>query len=114
MAGTNGLGGGSNGIGLGQGRGPFHPAAFYVPFETPDRYVLTGVTKDSAGAILGGCAVLLFETATNVIKAISVSGADGNYLVDGTLGLTYFIVWYKAGAPDVAGTSVNTLVATPA
>jgi hypothetical protein len=63
---------------------------------------------------LGNCAVLLFETSTNIIRAVTVSDANGNYLLDGTLGTTYYAVAYKAGAPDVSGVTVNTLVAAPA
>lgn len=115
MPGSNGVGGrGSNNLGLGQGRGPFAPQAFFIPFETPDRYVITGVTKDSTGAALGLVTVDLFDTANDIIRATTISDANGNYLVDAQINTTYYLVAYKAGAPDVAGTTVNTLVASPA
>lgn len=97
-----------------QGRGPLSPQTFYVPFKQPARYTITGITKDSTGAVLGNCVVLLFETATNLIKAVTLSDASGNYLLDGTIDVTYYVVAYKAGAPDVTGATVNTLTAIPA
>lgn len=110
MPGSNGVGGSS----LGNGFGPFAPRFFYVPFETPDRYIITGITRDSTGAVLGSCVVDMFDTATDTIRGTTISDANGNYLVDGQIDTTYYLVAYKAGAPDVAGTTVNTLVAVPA
>lgn len=97
-----------------QGRGPIAPQAFYVPFVRPPRYTITGVTKDSTGAILGNCAVNLFETSTQLIKATTISDVNGNYLLDGTVDGIYQIHAYKSGSPDVAGATINTLVTTPA
>lgn len=77
----------------------------------PERnYTISGVTKDATGAALGTCDVRLFNTATNVMEQITTSDASGNYafVVDKTQ--TWFTVAYKVGAPDVAGTTVNTLV----
>lgn len=72
---------------------------------------VSGVTKDSTGAVLGNCTVKLFQTADDVMVAQTVSDASGNYTV--MLGyssfLFYYLVVYKAGSPDVAGTTVNTL-----
>lgn len=101
-------------VNLGQGRGPFHPEAFYLPFKQPARYIITGVTKDSTGAALGAVTVDMFDTASDTIRATTISDANGNYLVDAQINNTYYLVAYKTGAPDVAGTTVNTLVATPA
>lgn len=114
MPGGNGFRGSRNPIILGQGRGPFHPEAFFIPFRQPARYTITGVTKDSTGAVLGLVTVDLFETAGDVLRGTTTSDANGNYLLDGQINNTYYLVAYKAGAPDVAGTTVNTLVAIPA
>lgn len=56
----------------------------------------------------------MFDTATDTIRGTTVSDANGNYLVDGQIDTTYYLVAYKAGAPDVSGTTVNTIVAVPA
>lgn len=70
-----------------------------------------GVTKDSAGVALGTCVVDLFTTANDVKIGSTVSDASGNYEFRGvSQGLTYYLVAYKAGSPDVAGTTTNTLV----
>lgn len=96
------------------GHAPIAPQIFYIPYKRPARYTITGVTKDSTGAVLGSVTVDLFDTASDTIRGTTVSDATGNYLVDAQIDATYYLVGYKSGAPDVAGTSVNTLVATPA
>lgn len=70
-----------------------------------------GVTKDSSGTPLGGCLCLLFRTPDNVQVDSAVSDGSGNYEFR-TAGLTtaYYVVAYKAGGPDLAGTTVNTLL----
>lgn len=83
----------------------------------PERNLrITGVTKDSTGAVLGLCMVELFDTQTDIKTDTTVSDASGNYIVQITKGFsqpqvtTWYVVAYKAGSPDIAGTSVNTLV----
>lgn len=77
----------------------------------PERnYTISGVTKDSTGAALGACAVKLFYTATDILAQTTVSDASGNYSFTVDKTVSFYEVSYKAGAPDVAGTSVNTLV----
>jgi hypothetical protein len=72
---------------------------------------LTGVTRDSTGAVLGTCEVVLYSTIDVVIGS-QFSDASGNFsfLNPGTG--PFYIVAYKPGAPDVAGTTVNTLLPT--
>jgi Concanavalin A-like lectin/glucanases superfamily len=74
-------------------------------------FLLTGQTKNSSGAALGGCTVRLFRTSDNLLIATTTSDGSGNYsftVGDGTT--AYYAVAYLAGSPDVAGTTVNTLV----
>lgn len=77
----------------------------------PKTYNITGVTRDSAGAILGNCVVHLFRTTDDVEIDQVNSDASGNYIF--SLGVSpqnqQYAVAYKAGSPDVAGTTVNTL-----
>jgi hypothetical protein len=78
------------------------------------KFTISGVTKDSAGNPLGGCTVDVFLTATDQKLGTSVSDANGNYSVNigvAGMGQPCYCVAYLAGAPDVAGTTVNTLVA---
>lgn len=72
---------------------------------------ISGITKDSTGAVLANCTVTLYRTVDNVVFESVVSGASGNYSFS-AIGLseTYYVVAYKAGSPDVSGTTVNTLV----
>lgn len=77
-------------------------------FEYP--FAIIGVTKDSTGAALGSCRVVLFRTVDDSIAAQTVSDASGNYRVDASPAIAHYAVAYKAGAPDVSGVTVNTLV----
>lgn len=74
-------------------------------------YAITGVTRDSSGAVLPGCIVRLYRTATDVIVDTVTSDGSGNYTFPNvTPGDTYYVVAYLTGSPDVAGTTVDTLV----
>jgi hypothetical protein len=76
--------------------------------------VLSGVSKDSTGAVLGLCQVLIFRTEDKSLVAETVSDANGVWSVSMMKGGPFFLVEYLAGSPDRAGTSVNTLVAQQA
>jgi hypothetical protein len=114
-------------------QGPMNPATFaatqvmpqriqefFVDVQRPRKYSIAGVTKDATGAPLGGCTVEVYETVTAAnpnepkgrFVGSTVSDTNGNYSVDVYVGpgATFRAVVSKAGAPDVAGTSVNTLV----
>ena len=93
---------------------------FFVDTQRPPKYTISGVTKDSNGAALGGCTVEVYETVAEVnpnepkgrLVNSTVSDANGNYSIDVYAGpnATFRVQSYKAGAPDVAGTTVNTLI----
>lgn len=95
---------------------------FFVDQQRPKKYTLTGVTRDNTGAVLAGCTVDVYETITAAnpnepkgrLVNSTVSDANGNYTVDvyQLTGATFRVQVYKAGSPDVAGGSVNTLVGT--
>ena len=75
-------------------------------------FSLSGVTRDSSGVALAGCVVDLFLNSEDTLVATTTSDGSGNYrfVVNGN-SQTYFVRANKAGSPDVAGTSVNTLTA---
>ena len=76
----------------------------------PTRFTLSGITKDNTGAILGSCVVNVFRTSDNVFIGTTTSDAvTGAYSYSGIGQVDHFEVSYKAGSPDVAGTTVNTL-----
>lgn len=70
---------------------------------------IIGYTLDSTGAALGNCIVQGFVTATEVFVAQVTSDAAGYYELPTPYTGAHYIVAYKSGSPDVAGTSVNTL-----
>jgi hypothetical protein len=83
----------------------------------PERNLkIAGVTKDSTGAPMGNCVLLLFDKADPGTKfGPFYSDAAGNYSIDIPCGLsqpqvtTWQVNAYMAMAPDVAGTTLNTL-----
>jgi len=78
----------------------------------PTYFRLTGITKDSTGAVLGGVTVQWFNTADDKLFYETTSDANGVYefRTAGQPPNAYYLVAYKPGSPDVAGTTVNTLV----
>jgi hypothetical protein len=71
---------------------------------------LTGQTLDSTGAALGSCVVEGFVTATDVSVGKTTSDTGGYYELPTPYAGAHYIVAYKAGSPDVAGTTANNLV----
>jgi len=75
---------------------------------------ISGLTKDNTGAVLGNCVVELYLTATNEALAQTTSDANGVFYFQNVARFspaTHYLVAYKAGSPDVAGTTLNTLTA---
>ena len=108
----------------GRGLKPQPMGNLCLPFNQPARYVISGVTKDSAGSPLGGCTVEVYEALPDAteqnqhgtLRGVTVSDAAGNYSLDVTsdeTGLKFQAKAYLAGSPDVAGVTVNTLVGVP-
>lgn len=73
------------------------------------RFVV-GITRDAAGAPLPGVTVDIFRTLDDVKVGAAVSDPNGVYMVPVYEDAVYYAVGYLAGAPDVAGTTVNTLL----
>ena len=55
-----------------------------------------------------------FVTATDAYVGQDVSRDDGTYLLgtETVAGVAHYLVAYKAGSPDIGGTTVNTLTST--
>lgn len=77
-------------------------------------FTISGITKDSTGAVLGSCTVKLFATATDtLLQTITSDATTGAYQFLYTSPFfACYVVAYKAGSPDVSGTTVNTIVGT--
>lgn len=76
------------------------------------RMVFTGQTLNASGAVLGGCTVQLFNTATGLLVDTQVSDSGGNYKLTDPNNVACFIVAYLPGSPDLAGTSIDELTGT--
>lgn len=73
-------------------------------------YYISGVTRDNAGNPLANCTVRLYRTANDSVAAVVVSDGSGNFSIASSPALAHYIVAYLPGSPDVAGTTLNTLV----
>lgn len=100
----------SGGGPLGSGiiRSGYRGSPFKSPSFATQGFVVSGVTRDSSGAPLAGVTVDLFLSASDIKVDSVISDGAGAFTFGATAG-PYYIVAYLAGAPDVAGTSVNTL-----
>jgi len=74
---------------------------------------IVGVTRTSTGTVLASCSIDLFETGSDLVKASTVSAADGSFTISNPGTGPFYLVAYKTGSPDVAGTTVNTVMPTP-
>lgn len=73
------------------------------------RWVIDGVTRDGSGTPLGTCRVMIFSSFDLTFIIETTSDGSGNYSVYVVRGWFFFVNAYKAGLPDVAGTSLNTI-----
>ena len=76
----------------------------------PHAYYISGSTLTAAGSPLPACSIALFRTADNSVAALTTSDGNGNYSIAASPALNHYAVAYLPGSPDVAGTTVNTLV----
>jgi hypothetical protein len=85
---------------------------FRSPKFSTSNTKISGVTRDSANAPVANCRVELFMTFNDMPLLTTTSDGSGNYNFDNPGSGPFYIIAYKAGSPDVSGTTVNTLVAT--
>ena len=99
------------GITMGQ-----HLMEYYC--ETSQKFLITGVTRDSAGNALGNCRVVVLQTnkITNNIDqyanpyiAETTSDGSGNFSIQVGKNENYQLISYLSGSPDVAGVTINTI-----
>lgn len=88
------------------GTAPLMPASLPLPTAS---FFITGTTKDSSGVALASCLLDLYRTSDDASMSRTISDGSGAYSFSVGQGQRYYIVAYKAGGPDVAGTTVNTL-----
>ena len=89
---------------------------FKSPVMAGDNWELSGVTRDSTGAPLGGCTVHLFYASNDQFISAQISDpTTGAFTFQiGNNAGPFYVTAYLAGTPDVAGTSLNTLLASVA
>ena len=81
-----------------------------VPINQRQVFTIAGTTRNASGSALGNCTVDLFRTADDSVAARTQSDANGLYSIVASSEVTHYAVAYLAGAPDVTGATVNTLV----
>lgn len=78
--------------------------------EASQNMILTGVSRDGAGSPLGNCRVMIFKTPDNSFVGETTSDGSGNWSYYVGVSGPFFLVEYKAGSPDVSGTSLNAIL----
>ena len=89
-----------------------------VKYTEPDltrgvtqQFAIAGTTRDVYGQPLPFVTVKLYQTATDLVQSSIVSDGNGNFLLTTALyGQSHYLVFYKAGTPDIFATSKNTLL----
>jgi hypothetical protein len=71
---------------------------------------IIGTCRDSTGAALGSCVVQGFRTSDDTYAGQLTCDSGGYFEFCTPYTQAHYLVAYKAGSPDVAGTTVNTLV----
>lgn len=74
---------------------------------------ISGVSRGSTGTVLETCVIDLFATGSDQLIFSTVSDASGNFSFGNPGTGPFYIVAYKVGSPDVAGTTLNTLLPSP-
>ncbi len=94
-------------------------ADLFEPFScdgegTQSRNFLRGTCKDSGGTAVANAIVQGFRTSDDVFLGEVQGNTDGTYTlgVEASKATACYLVAYKAGSPDIAGTTVNTLTPT--
>lgn len=80
-----------------------------MPHGAKQAKKIIGTTRDSGGSVLGSCIVQGFVTSGDVYVGECTSDPAGYFELPTRYTGSHYLVCYKAGSPDVAGTSVNTL-----
>jgi len=81
---------------------------------TQTKRFMKGMCVDNSEVPQAGVIVQGFVTATDAYVGEVQSNLDGTYTLptDTAPGVQHYLVAYKVGAPDTAGTTVNTLTST--
>jgi len=73
------------------------------------RLAIIGFTRDEYGSPLPLATVKMFRTSDDSLQDTFVSDDNGLYTVTTPFADDHYLVVYKAGPPDICGTTINTL-----
>lgn len=95
------------------GNNPYEPYSRDGEGTSISRFI-RGTCVDSGGTEVAGAIVQGFRTSDDAYVGQDVTRLDGTYTLatDTAAGTQHYLVAYKPGSPDVAGTTVNTLTPT--
>lgn len=89
--------------------------------DSTQKFLLSGVTRNSSGVAIGGCRVVVLETGkivanndpyANPYAGETTSDGSGNFSIQVSDQGPYQMIAYLPGSPDIAGITLNSL--TPA
>lgn len=91
----------------------FEPFSCDGPGSPQNRFIRGDCVDDSSN-IVANAIIQAFRTSDDAFVGESVSYLDGTYIcpVATVPGVQHYLVAYKPGSPDIAGTTVNTLTST--
>ena len=79
------------------------------PMPALQPIVIRGVTMDETRSPLASCNLEVFDSTSGLLVERLTSDGSGNYVTSPVgMGRLYQIDAYKAGSPDVMGTTVST------
>jgi hypothetical protein len=79
------------------------------PRPPATRWTFSGFTYDATAVALASCSVELYRSDNDLVTGSFVSNSDGSWLINSNNGGRHYLVAYKTGSPDLAGTTLNTL-----
>lgn len=114
------IGGGDlEGYSVGGGSGNLASKDLFEPYScdgegTQSKNFLRGTCVDSTDVAVASATVQAFVTATDAFAGQVEGNVDGTYVlgVEQSKLTPHYLVAYKTGSPDIAGTTVNTLLPT--
>lgn len=74
------------------------------------RFAYVGYTRDQYGSPIAFATVKCFRTLNDTLQATVQSDAMGFYRITTPYAEGHYLVVYKAGPPDICGTTVNSLL----
>jgi hypothetical protein len=81
-----------------------------LPSGANGRLGFNGFSRDASGGVIAGVTVKCMLTATDTKQSEAVSDANGLFVVSTAEAGGHYLIFYKAGTPDICGTTVNTLL----